>query len=233
MSVASEVEHRTGSTQGERNRLIDEHLNLARSLARRFARNADDREELQQVASVALVAAAGRFDPEQGDFARFAFSSIVGEIKRFRRDASWTVRVPRRLQEAFLEVEAARDSLTQELGRVPTPREVSEETGRDLEEVLEALEVGLMQFMSLEDDIDIGGGMGTDRVVDRVALERAMEGLGDADHALLELAYGRGLTQREIGREIGSSQTHVHRQLARIIAGLRERLAVPTDSDPT
>lgn len=234
--------HRPGGTREERNRLIEEHIGLARHLARRYARNADDREELEQVANLALVGAADRFDRTRGDFARFAFTSIVGEIKKFRRDASWNVRVPRRLQEALLDVEAARDGLTQSLGRAPTAREVSRETGRDVEEVLEALEVGLTQFLSTDDGTDVPAEAGSDRVIDHVALADAMKDLDDEDTRILRLLFGQELTQRQAGRIIGTSQTHVHRHLSRIVGELRSRMdpeaasrtttAPPTEHDP-
>lgn len=221
MSGALDRRHRPGGTRDERNRLIEEHIGLARRLARRYARSVDDREELEQVANLALVGAADRYDRARGDFARFAFTCIVGEIKKFRRDSGWTVRVPRRLQEAFLDVEAARDGLTQSLGRAPTAREVSRETGRDLEEVLEALEVGLMQFLSTDDGTEVPAEPGSDRVIDHVALAAAMKELDEEDHRILGLLFGRDLTQRQVGTIIGTSQTHVHRHLSRIVGKLR------------
>src|SRR3954452_13543700 len=122
-----------------RNALVERFMPLARHLARRYPAGAE-REDVVQVASLALVKAVDRFDPTQGSaFASFATPTILGEIKRYFRDFGWPVHVPRELQELSVKVERASDALTSVLGRAPTPGELAEQLGTDIEHVLEAL----------------------------------------------------------------------------------------------
>src|SRR5215210_2596515 len=125
-----------------REELIERYLPLARQLARRFSQTGAEREDLIQVASFALVKAVDRYDPERGfAFTTFATPTIDGELKRFIRDTRWTVRVPRGLQERYLELEAAIAELEPQLGRSPTPAELARHLGASREEIVEALEV--------------------------------------------------------------------------------------------
>ena len=122
-----------------RDALVDEFLPLARHLAKRYGRESPQAEDLFQVASMGLLKAIDRFDPELGNaFSSFAAPTILGEIKRYFRDKSWTVRVPRDLQERSLNVSRATDELESELGRAPTASEVAERTESSVEQVLEA-----------------------------------------------------------------------------------------------
>src|SRR3954451_1256322 len=122
----------------DRERLVEEFMPLARHLAHRYHRGAE-REDLEQVAALALVKAIDRFDPFRGvAFTSFAVPTIVGEIKRYFRDLGWSVRVPRALQELAANVERQTDVLTSRLGRVPTTAEVAEACHTTVERVLEA-----------------------------------------------------------------------------------------------
>ena len=126
-----------------RDMLVEAHLGLAHQLARRFANRGEPHEDLVQVASVALIHAVDRFDPARGfEFSTFATRTVLGELKRHFRDKGWAVRAPRRIQELYLELGAATDALTQELGHPPTVPELAERTGATEEAVLEALEAG-------------------------------------------------------------------------------------------
>src|SRR6185295_7133833 len=114
---------------------------LATQLAHRYRRGAEPLEDLVQVASVGLLKAIDRFDPERGTaFSSFAVPTIAGELKRYFRDKGWAIRVPRDLQELAQRVDRTTDRLTHELGRAPTVSEIADELGITLEQVLEARE---------------------------------------------------------------------------------------------
>src|SRR5665213_3275034 len=126
-----------------RDELVTSHLGLAHRLARRFANRGESHDDLVQVASLALVRAAERYDDERGImFSTFAAASIVGELKRHFRDRGWAVRAPRRLQELLLEIGSTVDRLGQELGRAPTVPELARAINATESDVLEALEAG-------------------------------------------------------------------------------------------
>ena len=126
-----------------RDELIEEHLWLARHCARRFAGKGEARDDLEQVASLALVKAVDRFDPSFGvRFSTFAVPTITGELRRHFRDRTWSVRVTRRLKDLHLELKAANELLSQDLGRAPTMDELAESLDVTVDEVLEALEAG-------------------------------------------------------------------------------------------
>ena len=126
-----------------RDERVHSHLGLAHQLARRFGNRGETHDDLVQVASLALVRAAERFDPDRGVmFSTFAAASIIGELKRHFRDRGWAVRAPRRLQEMVLEIGSATDRLGQELGRAPTVPELAKEIGASETDILEALEAG-------------------------------------------------------------------------------------------
>ena len=126
-----------------RNELVTAHLGLAEYLARRFDNRGEPVDDLVQVASVGLVKAVDRFDPERGlEFSTYATPTIVGELKRHFRDKGWAVRVPRRVQELHLRLSPVVAGLGQELGRSPTIAEIARHAGASEEEVLEAIEAG-------------------------------------------------------------------------------------------
>src|SRR2546426_1302568 len=126
-----------------RDELITAHLGLAESLARRFANRGEPLDDLVQVASVGLLKAVDRFDPERGlEFSTYATPTIVGELKRHFRDKGWAVRVPRRVQELHLALSKIVSRLYQEAGRSPTITEIAHAAQVSEEEVLEAIEAG-------------------------------------------------------------------------------------------
>src|SRR5881392_2387492 len=143
-----------------RDTLIEAHLGLAEYLARRFSNRGEPLDDLVQVASVGLLKAVDRFDPERGlEFSTYATPTIVGELKRHFRDKGWAVRVPRRVQELHLRLGKVVSSLSQDQGRSPTIGEIAERAGASEEEVLEAMEAGrAYRFASL----DAPGGSGED-----------------------------------------------------------------------
>src|SRR3954468_1861834 len=143
--------HTEGDVEA-RQLLIERFLPLARKLVRNFERPGESIEDLMQVASLGLVKAVDRFELERGTaFSSFAVPTIVGELKRYLRDAGWDVHVPRAMQERALRVNQALAELARNLGRSPTPSEVAEATGLSHEEVLEAMEAGMAyDSLSLE-----------------------------------------------------------------------------------
>lgn len=217
-----------------RERLVHRFLPLAEHLAWRFAGRGESKEDLQQVASLGLVHAIDRFDPERGvQFATFATVTIVGELKRHFRDRGWSVRVPRTLQEAAMAVNRATTELWQSLGRSPTVEEVSDRTQLSEETVLEALEaVQSYTASSLEapvgeDGVTSGELMGDvdpqlEISQEWLAVAPALRNLPQRERHILYLRFFKDMTQTEIAQEIGISQMHVSRLLTQTLAKLRE-----------
>lgn len=214
------------------------NMGVARSVARRYRSKGIPSEDLDQVAYVALVRAAEKFDPSlEKDFLTYAIPSIRGEIKKYFRDHGWVVRPPRRVQELQPQVVAAGQELTQLLGRSPRPSEVAAHLGVDVEEVIEALAMdGCFQPTSLDvpvgdggssvlGDLLEGGDTGMRASEARMLLAPVLRQLGERDRRILYLRFFEGLTQREIGRELGVTQMQVSRLLTRICETLRQQLA--------
>jgi RNA polymerase sigma-B factor len=219
------------------------NLGVARGLAAAYRDKGIPREDLEQVACTALVAAARRFRPGEGrDFLSFAVPTIRGELKRHFRDCGWTVRPPRRVQEIHLRVLAARDALAKRLERVPTAAEVAAELGECEQHVVEALRLdGCFAPSSLDQPLPGGGAClgdllpeGEERSQDaaeaRVILGPAVRRLGDRDRYVIRLRFFEGLTQQEIGDQLGVTQTQVSRILTRITGELRACLASEQDA---
>src|SRR6478672_3047390 len=220
-----------------RDQLVTAHLGLAEYLARRFANRGEPLDDLVQVASVGLLKAVDRFDPDRGlEFSTYATPTIVGELKRHFRDKGWAVRVPRRVQELHLRLGKVVSSLSQDLGRSPTIGEIAERAGASEEEVLEAMEAGrAYRFASLDAPGAAGGDdenqslasqLGEDDpllagIEHRVALSPLIAELPKREQIILHLRFFEGLTQSEIAGRLGISQMHVSRLLARSLAKLR------------
>jgi len=227
--------HRDGDIAA-REQLVTRFLPLARSLALRYKRGNEPIDDLFQVASLALVKAVDRFDPERDvAFSSFAVPTIAGEIKRYFRDHAWAVRVPRGLQERILEVDRAVGRLSRELGRSPTPGEIAESVELSMEEVLEAMEASsAASALSMEAEpvreADDGRALsdtlgydeeGYERVENREAVGALLRGLDEREREILRLRFVEGLSQQQIGEQIGVSQMHVSRLLRRALARLR------------
>jgi RNA polymerase sigma-B factor len=221
------------------------NMGVARSVARRYRSRGIASEDLDQVAYVALVRAADKFDVSlDKDFLTYAVPSIRGEIKKHFRDHGWVVRPPRRTQELQPQVVAAGQELTHLLGRSPRPSEIASHLGVDVEEVIEALAMdGCFRPTSLDVPVGDGGSSvlgdllegeetGVQASEARMLLAPVLRQLGERDRRILYLRFFEGLTQREIGRELGVTQMQVSRLLTRICETLREQLADspgPTD----
>jgi RNA polymerase sigma-B factor len=218
-----------------RDRAFQRYLPLARSLAGRYRRSEEPIEDLEQVAGIGLLKAIDRFDPERGTaFSSFAVPTILGEIRRHFRDATWALRVPRQLQELTLRIERARDDLTASLGRQPTVAELSESVRSPEELILQALDLSAAQHtLPLDEpsraDEDGGGEHDHARVDDDFARaeDRAVPApllatLSADEAEIVFLRFREDLTQDAIARRVGVSQMHVSRVLRRSLAKLRD-----------
>lgn len=226
-------EYRRTGDPAIRERLVAAHFGLAASLASRFSSRNESPEDLHQAALLGLVHAIDRFDPDRGvQFTTFAWATISGELKRHFRDRTWGVRVPRRLQELYLNTSEATDSLTHDLGRSPTVAEVAERVGCSEEDVLEALEARAAYRLGSIDapigDDDNDGGMqlpeseqGYGQVEQRVVLADLVNRLPVRERQIIHLRFNEELTQAEIADRVGVSQMHVSRLLSGSLQKLR------------
>ena len=220
-----------------RERLIQEHLPLVRALARRFANRGEPLDDLISTGTLALIHAVDRFEPEKGTkFSTFATPTIIGELKRYFRDKSWAMKVPRRMQELNRAVNQVREQLTQRLGRVPSYSEIAAELGVPEEQVIEAIDSGrgydLVSFDAMLSGVDgpatEGPGEEDERlanVVRRVEVEQAMTTiLDERERRIVRFYYYEELSQTDIALREGISQMHVSRLLSRAKAKLRRYL---------
>ena len=227
-----------------RNKLVTGHLPLAEHIAARFSNRGVPREDLVQVATLGLINAVDRFQPERGtDFLSFAVPTVMGEVRRHFRDASWSMHVPRRLKELNLAINAASAELSQRLGRAPTPSELSKHLDLTPDQVYEGLEAGnayhsmsLDEALSPDADSDpLGDTLGQpDEALDGVenyeSLRPLIESLPERERQILTLRFFRHMTQTQIAERIGISQMHVSRLLSRTLEQLRQGLlADPED----
>jgi RNA polymerase sigma-B factor len=218
-----------------RDELVTSHLGLAHQLARRFANRGESHDDLVQVASLALVKAAERYDPERGImFSTFAAASIIGEIKRHFRDRGWAVRAPRRLQELLLEIGSTVDRLGQEHGRAPTVPELAQAINATEADVLEALEAGQSyrttsldapdkEGQTMADSLGAEDG-GFSSVENHSALAKAMETLSPRDRTIVQLRFVDGLSQSDIAARLGVSQMQISRLLSVCLRQLRTNI---------
>jgi RNA polymerase sigma-B factor len=234
---------RTGSRR-DRDVLIERFMPLARSLARRYRRGPEPLEDLEQVASLALLRAVDGFDPSRGlAFSSYAVPSITGALKRHYRDCGWSVRMPRDLQELALRIERFNEDAWATTGAAPTPAQIAERAGVSVEAVIEAREAhqalradSLDQpLRSSEDDTGASlldtlgsGDVAFQRAFDRVALDTLLATLDERDRTIVRLYYREELTQAEIGRRLGLSQMHVSRLLRQATAQLADTAAQET-----
>ena len=228
--------HETGDTNA-REDLIQRHLPLVRSLARRYAGRGEALEDIEQVGAIGLIKAIDRFELERDvSLATYATPNVVGEIKRHFRDKGWAIRVPRALQELNASMSGAIERLTGRLGRSPSIGEIADELKTTPEEVLEAMEVGsaystvsLSSGPTGEEELDpletIGGeDAGFERSEDRAALEPALERLAPREREILRMRFEEGLPQTQIAQRVGLSQMHVSRLIRKSLGVMREEL---------
>jgi RNA polymerase sigma-B factor len=221
---------------------IELNLGIAHSIASRFRGRGVEADDLDQVAYLGLVKAARSYRPDtETPFLAYAVPTIRGEVKRYFRDCSWTVRIPRRLQELQGSIAAARPQLVQDLQRDPTLEELAEEIGAEVCEVEAAIAAdGCFSVLSLDRPVD---GESTANLADTIAdeedsaferteavavLEPVLNDLAPRERKILELRFVEGHTQADIGAEIGVSQMQVSRLLRGILDRLRDQIEPPT-----
>ncbi|MEU0092641.1 SigB/SigF/SigG family RNA polymerase sigma factor [Kribbella sp. NPDC006257] len=238
---------RAGSTnEAERQSLLEQaielNLGIAHSIASRFRGRGVESDDLDQVAYLGLLKAARSYRPDtETPFLAYAVPTIRGEVKRYFRDCSWTVRIPRRLQELQGSIAAARPQLVQDLQRDPTLEELAEAIGVEVGEVEAAIAAdGCFSVLSLDRPMD---GESTASLADTIAdeedgaferteavavLEPVLSELAPRERRILELRFIEGHTQADIGAEIGVSQMQVSRLLRGILDRLRDQIEPPT-----
>ncbi|MFF9146384.1 RNA polymerase sigma factor SigF [Streptomyces sp. NPDC014861] len=239
----TELEEGTHEYAYVRNTLVELNLALVRFAAARFGTRSEPMEDIVQVGTIGLIKAIDRFELSRGvEFPTFAMPTIIGEIKRFFRDTSWSVHVPRRLQELRLDLARAGDALSQRLDRAPTVAELAAELGIAEDEVVEGMAASnAYTAASLDaqtEDDDHGQNESTlaDRLgyedhgltgIEYIAsLKPMIASLPERERLILSLRFVTGLTQSEIGAELGISQMHVSRLLSRTLARLRRGLTL-------
>lgn len=219
-----------------RDELVTMHLPLVRHLAVKYRDRGEPLDDLVQVGTVALIKSVDSFDSTRGvEFSSYATPTILGEIKRHFRDHAWAIRVPRGLQELQARVVACTDELTARLHRSPTVREIAESLGSTQEDVLEALESRAAFSVDPLDHTDDDQSAVADRlgledaalaeVDEREALRPLLDALPDRERRIIQLRFFEHRTQSQIAAELGISQMHVSRLLARTLATLRDGLS--------
>ncbi|MGW0392531.1 SigB/SigF/SigG family RNA polymerase sigma factor [Streptomyces sp. NPDC003042] len=233
----AELEEGTKEYSYVRNTLVELNLSLVKYAARRFRGRSEPMEDIVQVGTIGLIKAINRFDPARGvEFTSFAMPTITGEIKRFFRDTSWAVKVPRRLQELRIDTAKAHDALEQDLGREPTDAEVAEQLDVTPEEFSEgrkaaraysarSLDAPAQEDAERDPYVERPSLGEEEPAYDRIecleSLKPMLAELPPRERALLALRFGQELTQSEIGDRLGLSQMHVSRLLNRTLSRLR------------
>ncbi|RBO96187.1 RNA polymerase sigma factor SigF [Nocardia puris] len=219
-----------------RDELISRCIPLADHIARKFSGRGEPFDDLTQVARVGLVHAVDRFDVSRGsNFLSFAVPTIMGEVRRYFRDNTWAMRVPRRVKETHLRIGSAIDTLSQTLGRSPTAKEIAAELDVDPDEVTQAVIAGNAYQPSSIDAAALGRDTDAslldtlgeeesqfDRVEEYVAIRPLLAGLPERERRILTMRFFESMTQTQIAQQMGISQMHVSRILAKTLARLRE-----------
>jgi RNA polymerase sigma-B factor len=223
--------------------LVIHYQNLVNVLARKYSKGKPYHEDIYQVGMLGLLGAIRRYDENFGkSFESFAIPTILGEIKRFLRDKTWSVHVPRRIKELGPKIKKVVEELTSELQRSPKVVEIAEVLDVTEEEVLEAMEMGKSyQALSVDHSIeaDSEGGVvtlldivgtvesGYEQINQRLVLEKVLYILSDRERQIIQHTYLDNLSQKETGDKLGISQMHVSRLQRRAIKKLKE--AIQTD----
>jgi RNA polymerase sigma-B factor len=222
----------------EREELVRRYMPLARSAAARYQHTSESFDDLLQVASIGLLKAIDRYDPARGTaFSSFAVPTILGELRRHIRDHTWSVRVPRELQELGQRLRRTTDELSAELGRPPTIAELADRLEVSEETVLDARQAAAAHTPASldepasrgEDSAPLGELLGGEDSAlaaadDAITLQRLLRGLPTRDREILRLRFEEDLKQREIGKRVGISQMHVSRVIRQSIQQLQATL---------
>ncbi len=236
------AEYRRTRDRRLRNRLIEEHRQVAERVARRFPNRSLPWDDVFQVAQLGLLKAVDRFDPDKGfKFSTFAEPTISGELKRHFRDHLWDVRVPRRAHDLQQAVKRVVEELTHDLDRAPTIAEIAHRLDVEPDDVMMAMEAdSARRATSLSAPVGTGDAEGAplsdqlggvdanlERAADRVTLVELVTQLPQREQELIRLRFEENLSQSEIGERLGVSQMHVSRLLRRTLTDLRAQLGGP------
>jgi RNA polymerase sigma-B factor len=223
-----------------RNELVEQHRDIADFYVKRYGGRGVPSDDLQQVALLTILRAVERFDPELGiEFSTFASRTIEGELKRYFRDRTWSVKPPRRMQELHLEIRRTEEELVQRLGRSPTVQELATELDETVDHIYEAMEAGVAHNAASLDQPDrsddTNSSPSSDRVLaqsetgfghvdSRIIIDRLLEDLPERERQVIQMRFYENMTQPEIAEKIGVSQSYLSRILRRTLLDLRERL---------
>ncbi|KAB2328569.1 RNA polymerase sigma factor SigB [Cytobacillus depressus] len=226
------------------NTLVLYYQNLVESIARKYSKGKVLHEDITQVGLIGLLGAIRRYDETYGkNFEAFAVPTIIGEIKRFLRDKTWSVHVPRRIKELGPKIKTTVEELTAKLQRSPKMNEIAEQLDITEEEVIEALEMGKSYHaLSVDHSIDADSEGGTVTLHDLVGhvdegygridqilvLEKALYVLTEREREVIQYTYLENLSQKEAGEKLGISQMHVSRLQRRAINKLQEAIRADT-----
>lgn len=217
-----------------RHELARLHMPLVEYLARRFQGRGEPLDDLIQVGSIGLLKAIDGFDPGRDiEFSTYATPTVIGEIKRHFRDHGWAIRIPRRLQELGLSISKTVPAMSQDLGRAPTVPEIAERLNASEEEILDAIEASrayspasLDAAVTEDSEARISRLGSEDESIELfeawASVKVLLEKLPQRDRRVLQMRFVAGKTQTEIGRELGISQMHVSRLLAKALEFLRQ-----------
>jgi len=240
----SSLDERDSAREALRDQLVTGYLPVAQHIARRFANRGEPIDDLVQVATVGLIHAIDRYSAERGaDFFSFAVPTISGEVRRHFRDLGWSMRVPRRLKDLHVSINAAVSQLSQDLGRAPKPSEIAQHLDVPVADVLEGLEASeAYRSSSLDEMLSSEQGSATvgelvgeadaelNRVEFRQTLRPLLADLAERERTIVMLRFFGNLTQTQIADKVGISQMHVSRLLSQTLDRLRERLDPETRS---
>lgn len=226
-----------------RNELVEEHRDIADFYVKRYGNRGVPSDDLQQVALLTILRAVERFDPDLGvEFSTFASRTIEGELKRYFRDRTWSVRPPRRTQELHLEIRRSEEALVQRLGRSPTVQELADELDETVDHVLEAMEAGAAHNAASLDQPDRSESpnsapqservlshveAGFKQIDSQLVVEGLLDRLPERERMVIEMRFYQNMTQPEIADKIGVSQSYLSRILRRTLIDLRQRLENP------
>lgn len=226
----------------QRDRIITQCLPLADRIARRYHGKGENDDDLRQIARVGLLLVVDRFDPENGaDFLSFAVPTILGEVRRYFRDHTWAMRVPRRLKDLHVRISTVTPHLTQTLGRVPKPADLAEALNVPRDEIVESLVAAnsyrppSLDGRSADDDShtrSLSATLGDvdrriDAVTDRETLRPLLAELTERQRVILALRFYAALPQSQIADQVGLSQMHVSRILTATLQQLRAGMMTP------
>ncbi|GEN55054.1 RNA polymerase sigma factor SigB [Halobacillus faecis] len=216
------------------------YKDLVESIARKYSKNSTIHEDLVQVGMLGLLAAIRRYDPEFGkSFESFAIPTIIGEIKRFIRDKTWSVHVPRRIKELGPKIKKVSEELTNTLQRSPSVKEIADELEVSEEDILETMEMGKSyKALSVDRKIEADSDGSTVTILDlignqedgysnidqRMLLEKILPILSEREQEILQCTYFENMSQKDTGERLGISQMHVSRLQRRALRKLREAL---------